>query len=147
MTEHPSTSMLMSVPCQLAPSACLEAYHMQFPTCVINASHPNCHLEALNAVAALQTWAPKYQCQLIYFVMDSTIAVAIFQAGKGRDSFIHACTQQLWLICAELDITLNMSHIPCEQLTMSIDTLSYWHMGQHYKDCVHSLVQDIGLSK
>ena len=73
---------------------CLQGtYHTKISTQVINAAHPICLLEVLNAVAALQTWAPKHQGQFIhlYTYTDSATAAIIFQAGKGRDSFIRAC--------------------------------------------------------
>ena len=71
------------------------------------------------------------------------MVAAIFQVGKGKDTFIHACPRQLWFTCAEWDITLGVSYISGEDLTiMSADVLSHWNMGQHYKDRVHTLVQD-----
>ena len=71
----------------------LEAYHMPFPPAVINASHPISHLEAMNAVAALQTCppTPKYQDQLIissrtllwqllYFKQESAWIISLMYA-------------------------------------------------------------------
>ena len=72
-----------------------EAYHTKFLPSIINEAHPICHLEALNAVADLHTWAPKHCNQLVHVYTDSAMAAAIFQEDKGRDEFIHTCVQQL----------------------------------------------------
>ena len=74
--------------------------------------------------------------------MDSATAAAIFQVGKGRMSLCSYVLSSLWLICAEWDITLGVTHIPGEDLTASVNALSCWHMGQHYKGHVHSSVHD-----
>ena len=34
-----------------------EIYHMEFPDHIFHESHPICHMEVFNAVAALTNWA------------------------------------------------------------------------------------------
>ena len=113
-----------------------EAYHAQFPASIVSECYPIYHLEALNTVAALHTWAPKYHASLLHLYCDGT-AMAIFHAGKGRDAWIQAYAYQLWLTCARYHITLGMSHISGELLTSSADDLS-----QHHKDRVTKLLKD-----
>ena len=60
-----------------------EAYHIEFPQHIISQSHPICHLNAVNAVVAIATWAQKYNGKLLHLFCDSVTAVAIFQAGRG----------------------------------------------------------------
>ena len=54
----PFLSTLMCTPWEQTPSACWRPITCSSLPHVINTSHPICHLEALNAVAAFQTWAP-----------------------------------------------------------------------------------------
>ena len=68
------------------------------------------------------------------------------QAGPGRDPFIQACAQQLWLVCGSHDITLAVGDIAAELLIFSSDALSHWHMGQQYKDRVNMFIKDNGVN-
>ena len=112
----------------------LVAYHTRFLAHSIEEQHSICHLEALNMLAAIQHWAPR--CRGHGF-STSTTAIAIFQARKGRDAFIQACARELWLSCAECDITLWISRMPGEDLTLTAGAVSCWHTSQHYIDHVN----------
>ena len=102
--------------------------------------HPICHLETVNAVAALKTWAQCLQGCLVHLHTDNNTAAAIFQLGRGRDSYIQACARELWLICAVNDIMLVVSHVPGESLTETVDALSRFHLGQPFQGRVQRLV-------
>ena len=82
----------------------------------------------------------------MHLFSDSTKAVTIFQAGKGRDQFIQACTREIWLMFAGHEIILRFSHTLRMALEESADALSYWYMGQLFKDCVRKLIKDRGLT-
>ena len=82
-----------------------ESYHIQFPLSVQEKHHPICNLEALNSVVAISMWDPGMQGRMVTLHTDSAMALAIFQAGKGRDAFIQACAQQIWLECAVHEVT------------------------------------------
>ena len=60
---------------------------------------------------------------LVHIFSDIAMAVAIFQAGKGRDAFIQACARELWLTCAVWDITLAVGHVPGTCLEDTDDAL------------------------
>ena len=51
------------------------------------------------------------------------MAVIVFQAGRGRDSFLQACVRQLWYVCAKNGITLGVGHVPGASLLDSIQKL------------------------
>ena len=51
--------------------------------------------------------------------------------------------QHRWLLTWY--IILGVTHIPGVDLTVSANVLTCWHMVHHYKDHVHSLVQDRGV--
>ena len=77
--------------------------------------------------------ASHFRGHLVHLFTDNATAVAIFQAGMGRDDFIHACARELWLICVAGDITLAMGHVPGLLLEDTADTLSHWHLGHTYQ--------------
>ena len=113
-----------------------------FPTRLVWEKHPICHLEAVNVVAALKTWAQRLQGCLVHLHTDNNMAVAIFQLGRGMpaEAYIQACARELWLICVPADITLVVSHIPGESLTETVDALSRFHMGHPFQGLVQHLV-------
>ena len=81
---------------------------------------------------------------MLHLYSDSSTAVAIFQTGKRRDSFIHACAKEVWVAWTEFYITLGVAHTLGEALMETADALSCWHMGQHYKDHINTLEKDRG---
>ena len=99
-----------------------EAYCMEFPLHILQQDLSIWHLEALNAVVAVKVWAPKFAKHLIHLLPDNSMAVAILQAGKGRDLFLQACTWDIWLTCAAWDITLAMEHVAVVTITATTDT-------------------------
>ena len=109
---------------------------MQFPPHILHPDLSICHLEALNAVVAVMVWAPKFANHLVHLFSDNATAVAICQAGKGSDSFLKACTREIWLTCAVWGITLAVGHVAWETLTSTVDVLSQWHLCQTYRDKV-----------
>ena len=139
------------VPVQLFVDACASgcgaitdraAYHVQFPPHIIREAHPICHLEALNIVVAIKLWAPKFSNSLLHLFSDSATALAIFQAGKGRDAFLQACAWEIWLTCAVWDITLAVGHVSGVSLTATADALSRYHLGKVHRDRVHILLSE-----
>ena len=86
-----------------------QAYHTIFPTILLGEKHPICHLEAINVGAVLRTWAWWLKGCLVDLHTDNNTSAAIFQLGRGRDSYIQASAWELWLICVNADITLVVS--------------------------------------
>ena len=120
-----------------------QSYHVQLPQHLLTADVPICHLEADNAT--IKMWVTVFQHKLVHLYCDNEMAVNIFQADCGRDPFIQACAQQLWLTCASHDITLAVGYIPGVLLTSLADALSCCHMGKCYKDHVNVLINDMGV--
>ena len=107
--------------------------------CGDQAYHPLCHMEAVNVVAALRTWAHRLMGCRVH-LHNIAIQWQPYSNCWGRDSYIQACTCELWLICAHADITLAISHISRESLTQSVDALRRYYMGQAFKGQVRSQV-------
>ncbi len=117
-----------------------EAYHHKFPQTLISRGLSICHLEAINAVAALKLWAPSLRGQLVHLHSDSATAVAIMQAGRGRNPFLQACAREAWVIAAINDLTLVVTHIPGRQLQDTADALSREHLGAPFTTRVAALL-------
>ena len=85
--------------CSLGCGGCTltEAYHVHFPSTILHKEQPICHLKALNMVVAVKLWAPHLGHKLIHLYSDNATAVAIFQAGRGRDEFTQACAREVWI--------------------------------------------------
>ena len=74
------------------------------------------------------------------------VAIAVLQAGSGRDPFLLQCAREVWLLCAKHSIDIKCHHIPGEQLTASADALSRMHLGEVYRKRVADLVLSNKLS-
>ena len=70
-------------------------HHACFSPTILHQEHPICHLEALNVVVGMKLWAPLLADKLIHVYSDNATAVAIFQAGGGRDDFIQVCASDV----------------------------------------------------
>ena len=91
-----------------------------------------CELEALNVAVAVKLWAPILVGERVYSYSDSSMAVAILQAGKGRNSYIQACAMMIWLACALHDITLMCTLTPGDSLLSTANALSKFHLDGLY---------------
>jgi hypothetical protein len=116
-----------------------QAYAMQYPAAIIDEQHPICHLEALNCMLALKLWGPQLAGKKVSLHCDSATAVAVLQAGRGRDEYIQQCAREIWLVTARYDIDLSVHHVAGEQLTASADALSRCHLGAPYQQRVDGL--------
>ena len=61
--------------------------------------------EAFNAAVAVNLFAPTLAGRCVILHSDRSMAVAIFQAGRGRKSHIQACARDIWLAYAIHDVT------------------------------------------
>ena len=118
-----------------------EAYHTTFPQHTLDQCHPICELEALNAAAAIKLWAPTLVGRKVRLYSDSSTAVAIIQADKGRNGHIQACVREIWLSCAIHGITLTCTHTSGDSLISTADALGRCHLGGVYQNRVHQLVR------
>ena len=78
-----------------------------------------CHLEALRMVLEVKICVPIFTNHLVHLFSDNATAMAIFQAGKGKGSFIQACSREIWPTCTSLGHHTGSG--PC------LLYLSLWH--------------------
>ena len=92
-----------------------EAYHSEFQASILQANHPICELEAINAMVALKCWTPQLTAQNVVLHSDSATVLVIFQAGRGHNTVIQPCVREIWCVCAINDINLNVRFSRCAQ--------------------------------
>ena len=69
------------------------------------------HLEMLNILVALRTWAPQLTYKKVQLFCDNWAVVQVVHSGRGRDAFLNACLRNIWLETASHDIELRVTHI------------------------------------
>jgi hypothetical protein len=110
------------------------AYHAQYPHRMLDSKWSICHLEALNCLVALRMWTKELRGKRVHLHSDSATAVAVLQLGRGRSDLLQTVAREIWLLCAQQDITLQVSHIAGAQLTASADALSRMHLGAPFTE-------------
>jgi hypothetical protein len=123
-----------------------QCYHAKYPEVIMQQQLEICHLEMLNVLVALRLWAPRLANRHVQMLSDSMVAIAVLQAGSGRDPFLLQCAREVWLLCATHTIDIKCHHIPGLQLTDSADALSRMHLGEAYRKRVAQLLSSSSLS-
>jgi hypothetical protein len=136
---HPDTRPAEHVYVDSCMSGCggctsTAAYHAQYPDTLLDSQWSICHLEALNCLVALRMWTKELQGKRVHLHSDSATAVAVLQLGRGRSALLQTVAREIWLLCAQHDINLQVSHIAGAQLTASADALSRLHLGAPFSD-------------
>ena len=122
------------VPCQaeLELDACLEGcgaytgsefYSELFPDEVRGQSHIIAHLEMLNVVVSLKTWAEQWRGKRIRIYSDNSNTCLAIQTGRSRDTYMQGCIRELFMYTARYDIELAAAHRPGVQMRIA-DALS-----------------------
>jgi hypothetical protein len=110
-----------------------QAYSFVYPVNLFPTTINICHLECVNVLAAVRLWAPSIKHKHLRVESDSATSVAVLQDGRGRDALLQAAARELWLLAALHQFTIEVVHIPGEQLLESADALSRAHTGEHFK--------------
>ena len=95
------------------------------------------HFEATNILLAIRTWLPRLHDQECTIWCDNNAVVNAFTFHKIKDNYLMACVRSVWLLCAQYNIKLKVSHIrgTCNQYA---DILSRW---DSYVNCNMTEVQ------
>ena len=123
-----------------------QAYHVQYSEELLKRGLDICHLECLNALAAVRLWGPVLKHRNIQLQSDSATAVAVLQAGRGRDPLLQAAARELWLLSARHQFHLSVTHVPGEQLLTTADALSRFHLGPQFRNLVDTLIEHHGVT-
>ena len=81
------------------------------------------HLEMLNVVIALRTWAKYWQHTKVIIFCDNLAVVHVVETNRTRDEFLALCLRNIWLLAALHDVEIVFKHIPGEN-NIKADVLS-----------------------
>ena len=110
-------------------------YCEEFPDYVLAQQHPIAHLELLNVVVAVRTWAKEWAHQRVQVQCDNMNACLAVRSGRSRDPYMQGCVRTLFMLCTVHDLELQVNHRP-GILMGRADALSRAHTGQVYADRV-----------
>ena len=83
------------------------------------------HLEMLNIVVTLKVWGPMWTDARIQIHCDKLTVVQVLTSGGSTDSILSTCAQNIWLLSALYNISIQFSYITGVQNTVA-DLLSRW---------------------
>ena len=106
-------------------------YAEQFPSEVLQQQHPIAHLELLNIVVALKTWADEWAGHRILVFCDNMNSCIAIQSGRTRDQYMQSCVREIFMWSARHDIELIAQHRPGVQMVRA-DALSRAHTDDKY---------------
>ena len=123
-----------SVECQqvLELDACLvgcgafvgqEYYSERFPERVLKCEHTIAHLEMLNVVVAMKTWARVWRGKKVRVYCDNSNSCLAIQTGRSKDDYMQGCIRELFMYAARFDVELAVLHRPGVQMRIA-DALS-----------------------
>ena len=113
-----------------------QVYHHEIPYCY-RLSLTIVHFEMLNVMVALRLWGESWTNATVKVHCDNAAVVSILNSGSSRDPFLAAAARTLWLIKAQYNIKLIVTHIRGTDNTYA-DILSRW---SHFKGSNSSVVQ------
>ena len=86
------------------------------------------HLEMLNVVIALRTWAKYWQHTKVIFFCDNLAVVHVVKTNRTRGKFLALCLRNIWLLAALHDVEIELKHIPGKE-NIEADVLSRIYSG------------------
>ena len=99
------------------------------------------HLEMINILVAIRTWATMWQGKNIRIHCDNQAVVSVLTTGKTRDSLLAAIARNILMKVAEYDICLRTVHISGKNNQIA-DNLSRWFMGNEYRERLYALLDN-----
>lgn len=115
-------------------------YHSQFPDYIMDMDLSICHKEMLNIVLALKLFANAWQDTCVKLFTDNSVSVSVLSSGRSRDSYLLACAREVWLICAQKNISLLVEH-KAGVLLQDADSLSREHLSAQFKAKVEKIAK------
>ena len=81
---------------------------VQIPNFIVNIVH----LEMLNMVIALRTWAKCWQHTRVILFCDNLAVDHVVETNRTRDNFLALCLRNIWLLATLHDVEIEVKHIP-----------------------------------
>ena len=114
-----------------------EFYAREFPADVQVQHHPIAHLETLNLVVAAKVWGRRWAGHRVRVKTDNMNTALALQSGRSRDAYIQNCAREIFMICAQRDVDLLVTHTPGTELGRA-DALSREHFGGRYAELLRA---------
>ena len=92
-------------------------------------------LRDAKVMVAFRLWAHAWVNNKVEVHCDNAAVVSVINSGSSRDPFLAACTRTLWLIKAQYNIIVSVSHIRGKD-NVYADILSRWPSMKHTKSPV-----------
>ena len=65
----------------------------------------------LNILVALRVWKQEWTNKIIEIHCDNAAVVSILNTGKTKDKNLATVSRNIFMLCAEYDISIKVSHI------------------------------------
>ena len=95
----------------------------------------------LNILVALKVWHSHWQNKNVQIHCDNLAVVTVLQSGKTRDSTLAAISRNIFMLAAQFDIFLKISHVLGKQNIVA-DLLSRWQDTHSCRNKLDSLVKN-----
>ena len=115
-----------------------QVYAMQIPLNFNNMGIV--HLEMINILVAVRTWATLWQGKNIRIHCDNQAVVSVLTTGKTRDAILAAIARNILMETSRHDICLRTVHISGKDNQIA-DNLSRFFLGDIYRERVYQLLQ------
>ena len=91
------------------------------------------HLDMINILVAIRTWATLWQGKNIRIHCDNQAVVSVLTTGKTRDVLLAAIARNILMEIAAHDVCLRTVHISGKDNQIA-DNLSRFFLGKIYKE-------------
>ena len=100
--------------------------------------YPAIHeLEALNLIAAVRHLGPDAaEGATVIVNTDNAASAAALESGRATDPTLAACSREMWLLAAHLNVNIEIRHKPGVDLVLA-DALSRYHCSKSAVDVVN----------
>lgn len=123
-----------------------QCYSLRYPPKVAEGKFIN-QLEAFNAIIALKSLIPRnLPPSRIQVITDNVCSMNVLSSGKSKDSYLAACSREIFLIMAKTQHDIVFKHAPGESLIIS-DALSRSSQDPTYRLKAAALIRTHRLNK
>ncbi len=143
--------------CEISLDACLSGcggiciihkvklyYHDVFPVAILDKDHHISRLELLNIMLACKLFYKYWSNKTVRISCDNSFAVAVLCTGKSQNSFMMACTREIWLWAANYEFLLIPENVPVSDNRILIpDGLSRIHLSPKFGVRCDQVTKDV----
>ena len=121
-------------------------YTFKFPP-RMSSSHHITQLEAMNCMAAARAFVRSAHAGgIIAIHCDNKASIDAFKSGRAKDPVLAACSRAFWYKAAEMDTTMEFTHIPGEAMELP-DALSRAHLDEEHRALADHLIRRLNLKR